>query len=107
LELPDNIRVAATGTSAWTQADFLQARGPFTLENELALFRNYGVTMLVSKNSGGDSTYPKIEAARKLKIPVLMVERPLINPSNLCRQVNQVLDWIAQKKSINNDCSLY
>ena len=98
VELPESVG-SVTGTFVWEKAEFLQARGPFTLRNELSLFRQYGVTMLVSKNSGGDSTYAKIEAARKLKIPVLMVDRPLVNSADICLQVNQVLDWIDQHKS--------
>ena len=98
VELPKSVG-SVNGTLVWEKAEFLQARGPFTLRNELSLFRQYGVKMLVSKNSGGDSTYAKIEAARKLKIPVLMVDRPLVNTSDLCLQVNQVLDWIVQHKS--------
>ena len=60
----------------------------------------YGVRMLVSMNSGGISTSPKIEAARKLKIPVLIVDRPSINSANLCQQVNEALDWIVQKTKL-------
>ena len=70
------------------------------MENEIVVFQKYGVTLLVSKNSGGNSTYPKIEAARKLKIPVLMVDRPSINSANLCQQVNEALDWIVQKTKL-------
>ena len=99
VEAPENFMTTA-GTKFWKEAEFLRARGPFTLENELALFQKYGVTMLVSKNSGGNSTYPKIEAARKLKIPVLMVDRPSINSANLCQQVNEALDWIVQKTKL-------
>ncbi|MBC8259624.1 MAG: cobalt-precorrin-6A reductase [SAR324 cluster bacterium] len=99
VELPQSV-TSATGISAWENATFLQARGPFSLEHELALFRQYGVTLLVSKNSGGDSTYAKIEAARKLKIPVVMLDRPAVNSADLCLQVNQVLEWIVQHKSV-------
>ncbi len=98
IELPDNV-VSKNGTSAWEDATFLHARGPFTMENELALFRQYRISLLVTKNSGGDSTYAKIEAARKLEIPVLMVARPVVNSTDQCWKVNQVLDWIVQNKS--------
>ena len=97
VELPQSIE-SATGNSVWEQAEFLQARGPFSLEHELALFRQYQISLLVSKNSGGDSTYAKIEVARKLEIPVLMVARPEVNSTDQCWKVNQVLDWIVQNK---------
>jgi precorrin-6A/cobalt-precorrin-6A reductase len=31
---------------------------------------------VVSRNSGGDATYAKIEAARTLGLPVVMIARP-------------------------------
>ena len=34
------------------------------------------IDLIVSKNSGGAATYPKIEAARQLRIPVVMIDRP-------------------------------
>jgi precorrin-6A/cobalt-precorrin-6A reductase len=54
----------------------LNATGPFTVEDELAVMQNYGVDVLVSKNSGGSAVAAKLEAARSLEIPVLMLERP-------------------------------
>jgi precorrin-6A/cobalt-precorrin-6A reductase len=99
VDVPENV-VSENGTPASPDAIFIQARGPFTLENELALFRQHGITLLVTKNSGGDSTYTKIEAASKLEIPVLMVDRPEENLSNACWKVNQVLDWVVQNKSV-------
>ncbi len=89
---------SAQRKSSWGQTIFLTSRGPFSLENELSLFQKFGVTLLVTKNSGGSATYPKIEAARKLNIPVLMVERPLMSAPKICHQVAQALEWIAQKK---------
>jgi precorrin-6A/cobalt-precorrin-6A reductase len=46
------------------------------VEDELAVMQNYGVDVLVSKNSGGSAVAAKLEAARSLEIPVLMLERP-------------------------------
>ncbi len=77
----------------------VEARGKFSVGNELSLFQQHGINLLITKNSGGDSTYAKIEAARKFKIPVLMVARPEINSADQCWKVNQVIDWIVQNKS--------
>lgn len=52
------------------------ARGPFTLENEVALLQEHRIDVLVSKNSGGPLTYAKVEAARKLRLPVVMIAPP-------------------------------
>ncbi len=54
----------------------LLARGPFSLADEIALMEAEKIDILVSKNSGGAATYPKIEAARKLGIPVILMRPP-------------------------------
>ncbi|EJK83378.1 cobalt-precorrin-6A reductase [Rhizobium rhizogenes] len=54
---------------------YIRAKGPFRLEDELAMLREYCIDAVVAKNSGGDATYAKIEAARQLGIEVIMVER--------------------------------
>ena len=55
---------------------FLQARGPFDLAAERALLTGEKIDTIVSKNSGGSATYPKIEAARALGLPVIVIARP-------------------------------
>ncbi len=55
---------------------FLRARGPFDLAAERRLLLDEHIEVVVSKNSGGSATYPKIEAARALGLPVIMIARP-------------------------------
>ncbi len=55
-------------------------RGPFALEAERALFHEGNFDVLVTKNSGGVSTEPKLQVARELKRPVLMLTRPPLPP---------------------------
>lgn len=54
---------------------YIHSRGPFRLEDELEMLRKHGIDVIVAKNSGGDATYAKIEAARQLGIKVIMIER--------------------------------
>ncbi|GLS52195.1 precorrin-6A reductase [Methylobacterium gregans] len=54
----------------------IRARGPFGAAAEADFMRGQGVEVLVSKNAGGPATYGKIEAARALGLPVIMVRRP-------------------------------
>lgn len=87
--------------SEWPKAMFLKDRGPYTLENEIKLLKNHKISMLVSKNSGGASTYAKIEATRHLKIPVLMVRRPEMTKAKSCQTVNEAVEWLHLQCSFN------
>ncbi|MBX2808403.1 MAG: precorrin-6A/cobalt-precorrin-6A reductase [Cellvibrionaceae bacterium] len=55
-----------------------KAIGPFYYEDELALMQQHSIDMLLSKNSGGEATAAKLQAARDLAMPVIMLERPLL-----------------------------
>jgi len=61
---------------------WLKAIGPFDLPGEQALFAKYDVRVLVSKNSGGIATEPKLNVARRLNIPVFMLARPTLEPAD-------------------------
>lgn len=54
----------------------LLARGPFDLAGECALLSDRGIDVVVSRNAGGTATRPKIDAARELGLPVVMLNRP-------------------------------
>ena len=61
---------------ALPDAVFLQQRGPFDAASEAALMAEHAIDVLVTKNSGGEATRGKLDAARERGIPVVMVERP-------------------------------
>ncbi len=78
----------------WPHASFVQARGPFSVEAELQLLRDHNISLLVTKNSGGSATAPKLHAARQLDLPVLMTERPELPLSKTVSEVDAALAWI-------------
>ncbi|MGC2781521.1 MAG: precorrin-6A/cobalt-precorrin-6A reductase, partial [Bradyrhizobium sp.] len=55
---------------------FVYDRGPFDEVKENAFLAQERIAFVVSKNSGGSATYPKIAAARRLTLPVVMIARP-------------------------------
>ena len=57
-------------------AEFITARGPFSLADEEELMRRERMDVLVTKNSGGAASAAKLEAARRIGLPVILVRRP-------------------------------
>jgi precorrin-6A/cobalt-precorrin-6A reductase len=72
-------------------------RGPFSLEGERELLREYRIQAIVSKNSGGDATYAKIIAARELGLPVVMVQRPIVPEGDRVADVSGAIEWLQQR----------
>lgn len=58
------------------RARVIGARGPFNLADERALFAAGQFDVLISKNSGSSATEPKLQVARELGLPVLLLARP-------------------------------
>jgi precorrin-6A/cobalt-precorrin-6A reductase len=76
----------------------LLSRGPYTYDSELAVMREHRIDAVVTKNSGGDMTRPKLDAAAALGIPVVMVERPPLPPGvRMVATVDEVVNWLAER----------
>jgi precorrin-6A/cobalt-precorrin-6A reductase len=72
------VRCLAAEPPALSRLTLHCAIGPFTLEQELTLLRDWRIDALVAKNSGGDAVEAKLAAARRASIPVVMLERPVL-----------------------------
>lgn len=74
--------------------NLILARGPFSIEDEIALMMRERIDILVSKNSGGEATYAKIEAARQLGISVILINPPARGKLPIFRELDAMLGFI-------------
>jgi precorrin-6A/cobalt-precorrin-6A reductase len=64
----------------FSQKNIVAIQGPFTKEFNQALYKQYGVTLMITKESGKvGSVDEKVEAAKDLGIEIIMIGRPKIN----------------------------
>ena len=74
--------------------ELVVGRGPFAAGSERTLFLDRGVELLVSRNSGGGATYPKLVAARELRIPVIMIKRPDPEAGPRVENAEEAFRWL-------------
>ncbi|BBY09000.1 precorrin-6A reductase [Mycobacterium noviomagense] len=73
----------------------LLSRGPYDYAGEYALMREHRIDALVTKNSGGQMTRAKLDAAAALDIPVVMVDRPPLPPGvTTVGSVAEAVEWV-------------
>ena len=75
----------------------VRACGPFSLDDELRTLASLNIDALISKNSGGMATEAKLNAARVLSIPVLMVERPSLPECTEAHSLSDALAWVSRQ----------
>jgi len=78
-------------------AEVIVSRGPFTLEGELEMMRTRGIAWIVTRNSGGDGARAKIDAARMLGLPVVMISRPQLPKRLRVESVTEVMQWLGHR----------
>jgi precorrin-6A/cobalt-precorrin-6A reductase len=73
----------------------LLSRGPYHYEEELALLTEHRIDALVTKNSGGAMTEPKLRAAADAGVAVVMVDRPPLPPGvHAVATVAEAVQWV-------------
>lgn len=85
----------APGSLPLPHTSVVLGRGPFSAADDAALLRTHGIEWLVAKNAGGEATRGKLDAARALGLPVVMVQRPGLPDRPRTESVQAVLHWVA------------
>ena len=78
-------------------AELVVSRGPFTLADDLKLMRTRDIEWLVARNSGGAGARAKIDAARELGLPVVMIARPELPERPRVEHVGEALAWLCHE----------
>ena len=73
--------------------ELLLDRGPYTLDGELELIDRHLIELVLAKDSGGDMTRAKLDAARERRLPVILVERPPRPDVETVATVEEALAW--------------
>jgi precorrin-6A/cobalt-precorrin-6A reductase len=79
------------------RSELVTARGPFALDDEKALLATHAIDVVVTKNSGGTGAAAKLEAARALSLPVIMVRRPDLPEAPSVETVAEAVAWLDQR----------
>ena len=77
--LPTAKVIAECTELGFSPKNIVALQGPFSTELNIALYRQYEADVIVTKNSGEvGGTDTKLEAAKALGLPVVMIDRPKI-----------------------------
>ena len=85
---------APDGELPLPNADVIVSRGPFALDGERALMHSRSIEWVVARNSGGTGARAKIDAARELRLPVIMIARPELPERPRAHSVEEVMAWL-------------
>ena len=70
-------------------------QGPFSVALNRELFLRYGAEVIVTKNSGTlGGTDTKLQAAAELGLPLIVIDRPILDYDCLCRSFEEVQDHL-------------
>lgn len=74
--------------------EWIGARGPFALADELDLLERRAIDVVLTKASGGDATRAKLDAARMRGLPVVMLRRPPPPPGPVVTTPEAAMAWL-------------
>jgi len=93
--LPDSRMIAKCEEAGLTPANIIAMMGPFSVEMNIALLKYCNASVMVAKESGAaGGTDEKYEAASRMGVTLIMVERPEISYTKKVSSVDEVLEYV-------------
>jgi precorrin-6A/cobalt-precorrin-6A reductase len=80
--------------------------GPFSVASEMDLLRRLGAQVLVARNIGGRGGWPKLQAARMMRLPVILMRRPPAPDCDLRHSVEDAMAWLTEKLALDLEASV-
>lgn len=80
--------------------ELITSRGPYSEASERDLLRTHRSDVLITKNSGGSYTWPKLAAAQELGVNVVMIRRPARPPQaelTVVSSVDEAIAWVQEQ----------
>ncbi|MBI1245014.1 MAG: cobalt-precorrin-6A reductase [Alphaproteobacteria bacterium] len=93
LDLDFVVRRAEPGGVALARAQVIVDRGPFVRDAERDLFASLHVDVVLAKASGGTAARAKLDAARNLGLPIILLRRPEPPPGPQAGSQAEALAW--------------
>ncbi|MBM3561151.1 MAG: cobalt-precorrin-6A reductase [Alphaproteobacteria bacterium] len=81
----------------------ITGRGPFEAAAERRLLLEHTIDVLVTRASGGAATVAKLDAARELGLPVVMIRRPPPPPGPRVASMDDAVAWAARQCGLDTD----
>lgn len=80
--------------------DIVALQGPFSHALNVALFREYGADVVITKNSGNvGGCDAKITAAMELNLSIVVINRPRLEYSNVRSSFDAILEFVREELS--------
>jgi precorrin-6A/cobalt-precorrin-6A reductase len=95
LDLDFLVRRAEPGPVDLPGARVVVMRGPFEREAERRFLKSEAIEVILAKASGGDSARAKLDAARNLGLPVVLLRRPSPPPGPTVASIADAIAWLA------------
>ena len=93
--LPQPDVIAACLAAGFSPADIVALQGPFSCELNMALFREYGADVMVTKNSGAvGGMDEKMKAAIAMQMKVVVVQRPALVQEQVFSSVSELTEHV-------------